>query len=190
MVLTLCKYRQIIAFAELARKSEVIFYYMGYFSQAIITAMAETVKLQLEAEGLDGSARRRLFSSFIEMAQNIIHYSSDGLTPSDQTDREMRHGSVMIARDEENYALICANPVASVDVEELRGILEPLRTMTLAEIKQAFRDSLRTETPEGSKGGGLGFLTMARDAAEPLEFDLVPETGDPDHLTFYLKATI
>src|SRR6218665_800508 len=68
------------AFFELARQNRVIFYYVGYFSQNIIAAMAEAVKLQLEVSGVAGPTRRKLFSSFVEMAQNIIHYSADALT--------------------------------------------------------------------------------------------------------------
>jgi hypothetical protein len=64
-----------------------------------------------------------------------------------------------------------------------------LRTMTLEEIKRAYQDTLRAEVPEGSKGAGLGFLTVARDASEPLEFEFEPCSGD-DGMMFYLKATV
>ncbi|MFX7840615.1 SiaB family protein kinase, partial [Acinetobacter baumannii] len=79
----------------------VIFYYVGYFSQSIVTAMAEAVRLRLEQSGTAGPTRRRLFSSFVEMAQNIIHYSADTLTPPEQNQNELRHGSVCIGIDEE-----------------------------------------------------------------------------------------
>ena len=68
-------------FLDLAHQHQVIFYYVGYFSQNIVAAMAEAVKLQLEVAGVAGPTRRKLFSAFIEMAQNIIHYSADALTP-------------------------------------------------------------------------------------------------------------
>jgi hypothetical protein len=62
--------------------------------------------------------------------------------------------------------------------------------MTLDEIKQAYKDSLRAEAPEGSKGAGMGLLTMARDASEPLDFDLQPLPGKDNTAVFYLKAAI
>ena len=82
-------------FFHLAREHQVIFYYVGYFSQNIVAAMAEAVKLQLERAGVAGPTRRKLFSSFVEMAQNIIHYSSDALTLPSQDNGELRHGSVV-----------------------------------------------------------------------------------------------
>lgn len=178
------------AFFNVARQHQVIFYYMGYFSQHIVAAMADAVKLQLEVAGVAGPTRRKLFSSFVEMAQNIIHYSSDTLTPPSAADGELRHGSVCIRREDDgSFLLLCANPVEPSIADSLREKLDALRRMTLDEIKQAYRQSLRDETPEGSKGAGMGFLTMARDAREPLafDFDAATEDGFP---VFYLKAAI
>ena len=178
-------------FFNVAREHQVIFYYVGYFSQHIVAAMADAVKLQLEVAGITGPTRRKLFSSFIEMAQNIIHYSADMLTPASQPDGELRHGSVCIRRDEGGrFLLLCANPVEPEIADALRAKLETLRSMTLEEIKQAYRQTLREETPEGSKGAGMGLLTVARDAREPLEFDFDAADSDGGAPVFYLKAAI
>jgi hypothetical protein len=168
----------------------VIFYHKGYFSHNIITAMAEVVKLQLEVTGIAGPTRRRLFSSFVELAQNIMHYSSDYLPPEGTDPSIARAGSVCISIENGHYLMLCLNPMATDQVRALHDKLEPLRTMTLDEIKQAYKISLREETPEGSKGAGLGFLTMARDASAPLEFAFRPLEDDPDTTLFHLKAII
>ncbi|MGD9773207.1 SiaB family protein kinase [Diaphorobacter sp.] len=177
-------------FFNLADQNRIIFYYVGYFSQNIVAAMAEAVKLQLEVTGVAGPTRRKLFSSFIEMAQNIIHYSADALTPATQDDRELRQGSVCIRHDADgSFQLLCANPIDPKNGDELRAKLEKLRNMTLEEIKQAYRQTLREDTPEGSKGAGMGFLTVARDSKVPLDFDFAP-SDNPGASVFYLKATI
>ncbi|MEH3085575.1 MAG: SiaB family protein kinase [Xylophilus ampelinus] len=179
------------SFFQLARQHHVIFYYVGYFSQHIVAAMADAVKLQLEVAGVAGPTRRKLFSSFIEMAQNIIHYSSDALTPPSQDNGELRHGSVCIRRETDgSFLLLCANPVEPRVADELRAKLDALRSMTLDEIKQAYRQTLREESPEGSKGAGIGLLTVARDAREPLEFDFEAAEEPGRSPVFYLKAAI
>lgn len=178
-------------FFNLARQHQVIFYYVGYFSQHIVAAMAEAVKLQLEVAGVAGPTRRKLFSSFVEMAQNIIHYSAVSLTPQKQDDGELRHGSVCIRRERDgSFLLLCANPVEQDVADDLRGKLEALREMTLDEIKQAYRQTLREDAPLGSKGAGIGLLTVARDAREPLEFDFDVADGVGQTPVFYLKAAI
>ena len=178
------------AFFDIARKHKVIFYYVGYFSQNIIAAMSDAVRLQLTASGIDGVKRRKLFSSFVEMAQNIIHYSSDSLTAESQESNQLRHGSVCISLVDGQYRLMCSNPVENLRVDHLRNTLEPLRHMTLEEIKHAYKETLRAETPEHSKGAGLGFLTMARDASAPLEYSFVPIGADSGSTMFFLTAII
>ena len=177
-------------FFQMAQERNVIFYYVGYFSQNIIAAMSDAVRLQLTISGVDSTTRRKLFSSFVEMAQNIVHYSSDSLTPASQHDGQLRHGSVCISMVDEHYRLICSNPIATTRVQQLRGTLENLRLMTLDDIKRAYKETLRAEAPQGSKGAGLGFLTMARDASAPLEYRFEPIDSDPVSTMFQLVATI
>lgn len=177
-------------FFDLAQQRNVIFYHMGYFSHTIISTMAEVVKLQLEISGVSGPTRRKLFSSFVELAQNIIHYSSDALNAAQTEKAVLRQGAVCISTEGERHLMLCANPIATIAVERLREKLEPLRSMSIDEIKQAYKVTLRAETPPDSKGAGLGFLTMARDASAPLEFGFHPRADDPDTTLFCIKAII
>ncbi len=181
-------YRDICGIEEQCR---VVFYYQGYFSQNIISAMADAVRTGIEHVGAESKTRRRLFSSFVEMAQNIIHYSAESLTPPEQASDEMRQGSVRICKHVNNkYSLLCANPVRTEVADQLQEKLVNLRTMTMDDIKKAYKKILMSnEQEDGSKGAGLGFLTMARDASEPLEFEFVP-SEEPSIAIFYLKAAI
>jgi hypothetical protein len=182
-------YSEYRVFSDFVAQRKIVFYYFGYFSQTIVSAMADTIKLSLKQADTSASAKRKLFSCFVEMAQNIIHYSSDSLTPPTQSDAEVRQGSVCIGQADDRYYLMCSNRVAAADVGPLREKLDPLKSMTLEEIKRAYQETLRAELPEGSKGAGLGFLTVARDASEPLEFEFAPLDSHED-MMFYLKATV
>ncbi len=180
---------QLQMFCECAGHNNVIFYYMGYFSQNIIAAMADSVKTRVEYIGAASPTRRKLFSSFIEMAQNIIHYSADAVDTAGKTDAEMRRGSVCISVKNDRYYLQCSNLVRADIANLLREKLEHLRTLTNDEIRLEYKETLRSETPEESKGAGLGLLTMARDASEPLDFEFTPD-GLDGNMMFCLKATI
>ena len=170
---------------------DVVFYYEGYFSQTIIAAVADAVKLRTEYVGATNATRRKLFSSFIEMTQNIIHYSVDAYAQrnDDGFDNEIRHGSICISTEDEHFHLHCANPVHAEVARQLREKLEHLRSLTIEEIKREYKEMLRAETSADSKGAGLGLLTVARDASAPLEFEFKP-IADSDNVLFYLKATI
>ncbi len=174
---------------QCAERRDVIFYYVGYFSQNIIAAMADAVKMRVEYMGAASLTRRKLFSSFIEMAQNIIHYSADAYETVGPAEHAMRHGSVCISTRDDRYYLHCANPVQIEVADRLREKLEHLRTLTIDEIKREYKETLRAETPEESKGAGLGLLTMARDASAPLEFEFGPANAAGNTM-FCLTATI
>ncbi|PXX49942.1 MULTISPECIES: SiaB family protein kinase [Aquitalea] len=178
-------------FKELARQENVVFYYTGYFSQSIVTAMGDSLRLRLSSLDASQTARRKLFSVFVEMAQNVVHYSADHLTATDESDHEIRMGSLWVGEADGHYYVVCANPISSEGAAHIRAKLEPLRTMTNDEIKALYKEKLRAEGEAGSKGAGLGFLTVARDSSNPIEFDFVDETGTAGPFTtFYLKATI
>ncbi|WP_121573012.1 SiaB family protein kinase [Brenneria alni] len=175
-------------FFDTTHQRDITLYYVGYFSQNLISSLAETVRLQLEKQQVPAGIRRKLFSAFIEMVQNITRYSAAHLTVVDQPN-EVRHGSVCIGYENGKYFLLCANQVHPDDIEKLRGRLEPLRYMTLDEIKLAYKASLRDETPPWSKGADMGLLTVARDASEPLQFTFRADVST-GLSTFYLKAII
>lgn len=178
-------------FQNLARDESVVFYYTGYFSQAIVTAMADALRLRLNQTDASNVQRRKLFSVFIEMAQNVVHYSAEHLTASDSDDQEIRRGALWVGEYQGQFYVVCANPVDRNQVGRIRDKLAPLLGMSNDDIKQLYKQKLRAENDAESKGAGLGFLTVARDASGPVEFDFADEHG-PDSPTtlFYLKATI
>jgi len=180
-------YRQFVS------EQGVLFYYDGYLSQPIITAMGEALRGKLEVEDSANRATRKVFSSFVEMMQNIIHYT-DATPAADSDTAPAPCGNVAVGRKNDRYYIVSGNTVATSHVGRLQAKLEAIRAMPLDEIKAEYKRKLRTgaeEQDENSKGAGLGFLTVARDASEPIEYLFEPIAGSGNALSFfYLKATI
>jgi hypothetical protein len=124
------------------------------------------------------------------MTQNIIHYAHDTLTPPDQADEQLRWGCISVTLTEGHYLLECANRVTSAQGEQLRQRIDSLIGLSNAEIKARYADAIRQETPDGSKGAGLGLLTIARDALSPLDYRLLDDPARPGTAIFMIKATI
>ncbi len=175
------------AFRDSAGHSGVIFYYHGELSDNVIATMGDALKSRLGQEGNLGPKGRKIFSSYIEMAQNALHYA-----PASADGRKI--GAVTVGRGKEGeYFIICGNVVLKEHVERIREKLESLRTMTLDEIRKAYREQLRNEHHEEdtiSRGAGLGFLTVARDASGPIEYAFGEEPENAGLAHFYLKAII
>lgn len=176
-------------FCSRAAGGGVLFYYTGEFTQNVVATMGDTVRQRLEAVGASGPARRKVFSAFVEMAQNILHYADP--TPGGGK----RIGALAVGRnDDGKFYVLCANPVRVDQVERLRGRLEPLRAMTHDEIRIAYREQLRNDAHEHtdttSRGAGLGFLTVAREASEPISYQITHRSGEDAYAEFYLRAAV
>ncbi|MDY0107262.1 MAG: SiaB family protein kinase [Giesbergeria sp.] len=185
-------------FQENAHDSGVLFYYAGEFSPPVIAAAADSLKTRLATEDASGPSKRKLFSTFVEMAQNILHYAAD--TPADDGTPPAPRGAIAVGRAEEEapagqYWIVCSNPVDVAYVERLSSKLDAVRAMSLEQIKQSYREQLRNtdhrSTDSVSRGAGLGLLTIARDACAPLDYSFAP-TADPTGRTtlFHVKACI
>ncbi len=82
----------------LQRQSAVELFYTGYFSQQHIVAMGDVVRAWLDKHESSLPLRRRLFSVFIEMGQNIVRYSSDERYIGTDNE-ELRFGSLCLHTD-------------------------------------------------------------------------------------------
>ncbi len=175
-------------FCETADRNGVIFYYTGSLSQNVIAIMGDALKLRLERQDAKGVISRKLFSSFIEMIQNAVQYS-----PEDPESGGDKIGSIAIGKQKEKYYIMCGNLTLKKDVPRIQAKLGPLKNMSAEEIKQAYKIQLKNDDHHKdatSKGAGLGFLSLARDSSEPIEYSF---TDVPDHdelSTFFLKTTI
>lgn len=166
----------------------VIFFFNGYLSQTVIAAIGDALRHKLAQEDGNRAQTRKVFSTFIEMMQNVINYSDDAIAAGGSA---LSHGAVAVGRRQGHYFITCGNPVRCEHVERIRAKLAVIDAMSHDEIKQRYKEKLRQESEATSKGAGLGFLTVARDASAPIEYSFAPLAEAPDTLCFfYLKATI
>ncbi len=146
----------------------------------------------LETEGTKGTIARKVFSTFVEMAQNILNYGAN----ADRTPGKQHYslGCVAINRVDDRFYITCGNHIDRTYVDRVRAKLEAIRAMSPEDIKEAYKQQLRNDAHEDedklSKGAGLGFLTVARDASEPIEFCFIEHELPADKAGFYLKAVI
>lgn len=176
------------AFLAHAAEQQVLLHYSGDLSGSIVATLSDTVRERLDDSAPDRRVARRVFSAFVEMAQNVLHY---GHRPSGC---ETPNATLTVVRDEERFAVICCNRVRGEQVGRIRSRVESVRAMTLDEIKAAYRTQLRNDeheqTDTESRGAGLGFLTLAREASEPIDYRIVAVAGEPDSAEFHLRAII
>jgi len=173
---------------DLAAKG-IIFCYSGYMTEEILTGIGGALKSKLALEQEEKTRARTLFAVFVEQVQNVVRYSAEREAMDEGQDaKELRYGVLTVGKKDNKYFVSCSNLIAQNDVERLNKNLGNIQSMDAQDLKTLYKKTLKGDTPEGSKGAGVGFIDIARKASHGFEFDFAPV--DKDHSYFCLKAYV
>ena len=162
----------------------VNFCFTGYMSEEMVLGVGKTLKQKFELEEVDRKTSRDLFSIFVEMSQNVIRYSAQNQTQqSDPVTIDLRYGALSIGEKDGQRFIACGNLICREHAPRLMKNLEEIREMSQAELKTLFKDKLRGETPEGSKGAGVGMIEIARRARKGFDFTFEDACEDRQFFT-------
>ncbi len=174
------------SFKNHALEKGIVFYYSGNISQNVIATMAEVLRHRFESVG-NPSNTRKVFSSFIEMVQNALHYS-----PYSFDGNVEKIAAVAVGKQNNQYFIICANIVGREFVPRISEKIDLVNGMSKEEVKAAYKAQLRSDNlidDEISRGAGLGLLTIARDSVSPIEYHVKPITQyDNQYSELHLKT--
>jgi hypothetical protein len=153
---------------DLFLRENVLLCFNGPFSHSIIEELGKALKAHLEGDRLAKSAIMDVFSVFIEQTQNVKNYTKgSGALPE-----TARTGIVVIGKEGERYMVGSGNLVAAADIHPLVARIERLKGLDKPALKALYKDQLRA-APVGP-GAGLGLISMARVATEPLRYVVEP----------------
>jgi hypothetical protein len=163
----------------------------GYLSEGILYSLGEALRQKMVIEDADVGTIKKVFSVFVEQAQNIIRYSADKLQPETAPGGRsvaLSSGMIAIGTERGRFFIVCANTMRVADMPKLKSRLDHLRAMDPGAIKAYYKEQLREPPDEDSKGATIGLIEIARRASEPIEFDFEPI--DADTTFFCLKVLI
>ncbi|MBI5162393.1 MAG: hypothetical protein HY985_00670 [Magnetospirillum sp.] len=154
----------------------IIFSFSGYLSEGILYSLGDALRQKMAIEDTDVTTIKKVFSVFIEQAQNIIRYSAEKVQGGTGGGRavELSSGMVSIGQEGGRTFIVCGNTVLAEDVAKLRARLEKLRDMDRDAIKAYYKEQLREPPEEDSRGATIGLIEIARRASEPIAFDFEP----------------
>lgn len=166
----------------------IIFSFSGYMSEGILYSLGDAMRQKMTLEETDVNTIKKVFSVFVEQAQNIIRYSAEKIAGDAGRSVELSSGMVTIGMEKGQFFILCANTVLEQDVPGLKSRLDMLRRMDRDAIKAYYKEQLREPPEENSRGATIGLIEIARRASEPIEFDFEPLGGGRSF--FVLKVSI
>jgi len=168
--------------------SGILFSFSGYISEGILFALGDALKKKLSHDETDSNTVRRVFSVFVEQAQNIIRYSAEKFSDHAEAGPRISSGMITVGCEGGKFFVACGNIMLREDVYLLKEKLELLRGMDPAGIKAYYLEKLKEPSDAASMGANIGLIEIARRSSEPIQFDFT-DAGDKN--AFYcLKAFI
>ena len=159
----------LFALKEQLRDAGILISFTGSFSHSIIEELGTAVKKYLESAESQKTAMMDVFSVYIEAAQNVRNYGERTGSGKSEADASI----VVIARANARYRIYAGNVIESTDAQGLGARLDALAMLDKAGLKDAYKEQLRKQRPEG-QGAGLGLIEMARRASQPLQYSFTP----------------
>lgn len=159
-------------------QEEVVISYKGPITSMVLYEVSKYIQTRLIE---DPKAGKKVYSIFMELAQNVLNYSAD-LNLLGKNSEE-RVGSLVILESADHYILVTGNLIE----QRYRSVIEEKCSL----INSLDRDGLRRlrfeqrEAPSMSpetKGAGIGLIHIALTSSNPLRV----EFWDVDeHLAFF-----
>jgi hypothetical protein len=166
----------------------IIFTFNGIVTEGILFALGDALKKKMALDEANASTIKRVFSVFVEQAQNIIRYSTETTVEGDQRENRLSSGLITVGNERGRFFVICGNALRREDAPSLRARLEKLQSLDPAGIKAYYLEKIKDPEDASSKGANLGLIEIARRASEPIQFDFMDLD---DQTTFYcMKAFI
>lgn len=172
---------------EQLKDDGIIFSFSGPVSQSLLEGIGETLRQKMTLEATSTNVTQKVFSIFVELMQNVINYSAERGSAS-ENEQDLSFGILIIGKRDGHFYIQCGNYISQEQKGPLTDKLTRLQSMNKDELKRYYKEQRRKDAAEGSKGAGLGFIEMARKASQPITFDMIQAHSGKDF--FVVKAVV
>lgn len=175
----------LLAMRENYSRHRILLCFNGPISRSLIEEIGHALRNYLQGDQANSSESMDVFAVYIEMTQNIRHYSIEH-----GYNEQKASATVVIGKNEEGrYVVSAGNLVELEDGRRLVRFIEAIARLDKAQLKLEYKEQLRRpRDPNTRSGAGLGLLDIARKSSAPLHTSL---TEQPDGLAFFsLRAVI
>ncbi|WP_233835833.1 biofilm regulation protein kinase SiaB [Paraburkholderia sp. ZP32-5] len=175
----------LLAMRESYSRQRILLCFNGPISRSLIEEIGHALRNYLHGDQANLNESMDVFAVYIEMTQNIRHYSTER-----SYNEQNASATVVIGKNEDSRYVVSAGNL--VELEDGRGLMRTIEAnarLDKAQLKAAYKEQMRRpRDPHSSSGAGLGLLDIARRSSAPL---LTSLTEQPGGLAFFtLRAVI
>lgn len=166
--------------------ADILISYSGFMSDQTLEGVSQGIKAIFETGSMKTRKSRKVFSVFVESAQNIIFYSGRRMEIEGTRDGA-GFGSIFIQKlDDDMFDVISVTTVLADRKADFEARLTKLLDMTDEDIDAAYEEQLLNQITGSEKGAGLGLFEIRRQTRD-LTFEFSPLDDD---FLLVMRATI
>ncbi len=165
---------ELYALRQRLNDSRTLLCFNGPISRSLIEEFGNALKRYLELDQVRPAEAMDVFSVYIEITQNIRHYTRERGYNDEQS-----AATVVISREDGHYVVSAGNVVDVADGEQLVERIAHYGTLDKTQLKAEYKTQLRRPRhPDHPESAGLGLIEIARRASAPLQATLSERTAD------------
>lgn len=146
--------------------------YKGPVDKHILGVISDYIRKII---GKNPAASRKIYSIFIELAQNISYYSAEANSLIEE--RETGIGTIIIAEYDDCYAFITGNAVDNANIVPLLEKCEIINSLDRSELRR-YRNMERQRPFGVNDGAHIGLIQVALTSNNPLDVEVTPISDD------------
>ncbi len=155
----------------------ITFSYKGPITQDILEVVGDSLRDKLSSQAIENKLIRRVFSVFIEDAQNVLKHSCE----RSETLSEVKPGVgiVGVGRNEDNdFYVFSGNFILRKNEAQLKKQIDYINSLEPRQLQEYYNKTRKSGTLTEEGSAGLGFIDMARKSGNPLQYRLTPCNDD------------
>jgi hypothetical protein len=147
----------------------IVLDFQGAISQELVVGMAELLKNKFSQEFGRTNIVKKLFSIFIEMAQNIAIYSAERVYLDDRHG-DVGAGIIVVTEENHNYTITSGNLVKENSISKIIEHCQRINRMEKGELRQFYKAQIKSSRRRGKKGAGVGLIDIARKSGNAIRY--------------------
>ncbi len=152
-------------------QNDIIFTFSGSISYNILSAISVTMKEELNNRDSPSKELFNVYYVFVELIQNIMNYSINRTKDSD-------NGSgtcfVIHKKESKKFKVCSGNLVSAEQASKIKEKIDKINSLDEVELKAYYKETRRSGKDTHDKGGGLGFIEIARKSSGKLHYEITP----------------
>lgn len=168
-------------------KDNVSIYYKGPFTNAVLAELSRDIRAEFYQHPQD---KKKLFSIFMELAQNISYYSAETTHFGKQERKGI--GVFMVLDQGDHYKITAGNMVKNDIATILMDKAKVINSMGLEELRKHKIKQRNISRTQMLSGGNIGLIQVAICSRQRLDTEVIPISNEYSYflLSIVLNKTI